>query len=75
LEGVENVAILHGKTREGRIWNERLAVSLSELESGAAALAARTAKLTERLDTHTRLLGLAPVDVRPLGYSRRKSVK
>jgi len=48
-----------------RVWNKRLALSLNQLEAGAAALAARTASLAERLDTHARNVALAPITVRP----------
>jgi hypothetical protein len=66
------MSLLHDRNRQPRVWNERLALSLRELESGAQALAERTALLAERLDTHTRRLGLPPVQVMQIGYSRSR---
>ncbi len=46
------MSTLHDRSPQPRVWNERLALALRKLETGAQALSERTALLQARLDTH-----------------------
>lgn len=64
------MAIVQEKELMARVWNKELADLLHQLDANSRDLAARTSLLCERLDTHTRRLGLSPVAVTV--YSRKR---
>lgn len=61
LKGIKTVTILEERPQP-RVWNKKLADLLNQLDANASDLAARTRDLKDRLDVHTRELGLSRLE-------------